>query len=496
MRLLGILLAAAVISVPLAARADDAQALLAKHRAYTGWRFNDPAIGRQDVAETVTDRDGKTTSEIRIVRVGAIYRSDTYSVKENATHSAGFTGNLFWYADQNGFTVPVIGDPAKVYLANDLFFTDGVGDLAWTVTGTQEKWNASYAVVRVTAAGAVPIDLYVDPATGAYAGATVDPGGPHEYTIHVLAYETLANGKRIISKWQRDGSDYTSAITDIKTNASVTNDDLHPPQPTASWTFSNAKPFPVELTKTRIIVTAKINGVQGRFLLDSGASDIFISGTFARRAGLKPIGHSEATTLYGTQKTDVGEAQSIELGGNTLSNVKLYFGQREMDTNAPDGLLGFGLLAAAFVTVDFENSTMQIQDPATVDIKGLPGVHVAVDLSSGQPVTPMGVQKNAATVNALLDTGAPQVILIDKRLVFNYGLHMTAVGVLGGCGLLDNMTLGPIVYDKPNACLGRSTGDIHSALIGYDFLKGLSKLQFDYTRAGLILVPRANAAKT
>lgn len=495
MRILGVLLAAAMAAAPLAVHADDASGLLAKHRSYTGWRFNDPSLGRQDLSEIAEDEDGKPRLEVHTIRVGAIFRTDTHDLKENVTFSRGFTGNVFWYADQNGFTVPIIGDPAKLALARDLFFTDGVGELPWRVTGTQQKWNASYTVVRVKQESSLPIDLYVDPTTGAYGGATLDPGGPHEVTYHILAYKDLPGGKRVISKWQTDDSTRTISLSTISTRAAVTNDQLHPPAPTATWQFTNPQPFPIELTKTRIIVKAKINGVEGRFLLDSGAADIFISGNFARRAGLTPIGHSVAYTLYGSQKTDVGQASSLEIGGNTLSDVKLYFGEREVDESAPDGLLGFGVLAAAFVTVDFEHSTMQIQDPSAVDVATAPGVHVAVDLSSGQPVTPMGVQQKAATVNALLDTGSPEVILIDKRLVFNYGLHMTDAGVLGGCGLLDNMTLGPIVYDKPNACLARNTTDLHAALLGYDFLKGLAKLQFDYTRAGLILVPRANGAK-
>lgn len=478
-------------AVPPLARADEtAASLLAKHHAYTGWHFNDAALGRQDESVTVDDADGKPLLDVHTLRVGAIFRTDTHDLKQNITYSDGFTGNIFWYADQNGFTVPIIGEPAQLALAKDLFFSDGLAELPWTANGTVQKWNASYSVFRVKQASAVPVDLYVDPATGAYGGVTFDPGGRYEQTYRVLAYKEIAPGKRVVCKWQIDGSDRTSQVTAIAASANIDNEALHPPAATAAWQFANQQPFPIELTKTRVIVKAKINGVEGRFLLDSGAADIFISGSFARRAGLKPIGHSKAYTLYGTQKTDVGQADSLEIGGNTLQNVKVYFGPADFDDDAPDGLLGFGLLAAAFVTVDFEHATMQIQDPSAVDVNGAPGVHVAVDLSTGQPVTPMNVQQKTTTVNALIDTGAPQVILIDKRLVFDYGLHMTAVSVLGGCGLLDDMSLGPIVYDHPNACLSHNSADLHAALIGYDFLKGLSKMQFDYARSLLVLVPR------
>jgi predicted aspartyl protease len=491
MRLLCLLLAATFVAAPLTARAGDTSAsLLGKHRAYTGWKFGDPGISNEEITETVAGADLKPVSVRHIRRIGAIFRTDIHDVKANIDYSQGFTGNIFWYADQNGFVVPIIGDPARVKLAQDFFFSDGIAELPWRITGTEHKWDKTYTVVRITHNTAATIDLYVDPQTGAYGGATFDPGGDNEVTYRVLAYADAAPGRKVISRWQIDGSKNTISDDPIKSGVTITNDDLHPPHATASWTFANTDPFPIELTKTRVIVKAKINGVEGRFLLDSGADDIFISGAFARRAGLKPIGHSEASTLYGTEKTDVGRASTLELGGNTLHDLTLYFGQESIDEDAPDGLLGFALLAGAFITVDFEHSKMQIQDPASVDNTSLPGVHVAVDLSSGQPVTPMGVQQKTAVVNALLDTGSPEVILIDEALPGKYGLHMTTAGVLGGCGLLDNMTLGPIVYDQPNACTVPDFG-IHNALLGYDFLKGLGKLQFDYSHAGLILVPRS-----
>lgn len=217
-------------------------------------------------------------------------------------------------------------------------------------------------------------------------------------------------------------------------------------------------------------------------------ASIFLSGAFARRAGVKPGGHSQIYSLYGTEKSDVGRVQTLEIGGNALRDVNVYFGSGEVDDEAPDGLMGFDLLAAAFVTVDLEKSTMQVRGPATVDPKDIPGVRIGVDLSNGQPVVPMGVQNKSATFNALLDTGSPRVILISKDLTSKYGLHMTDAGVLGGCGFLDNMTIGPIVYDRPNACT--VDWSVHEALLGYDFLKGLSKLHFDYTHAAMILTPR------
>jgi hypothetical protein len=63
MRLLGLFLAAGMTlaATPLVARADDAQALLAKHRAFVGWQLGDGAINSLVLDGTMTyQKDGAT----------------------------------------------------------------------------------------------------------------------------------------------------------------------------------------------------------------------------------------------------------------------------------------------------------------------------------------------------------------------------------------------------------------------------------------------------
>jgi len=490
MRFLRFVVAAVlVVAAAPVARADDPQGLLAKHQAFTGWKFLDPAMQSLTETQTIVDAGGKTVETDRIARIGAAYRNDTHIVKSNTDSSDGFTGRLFWYSDPNGFTVPVIGNAARTNLAEDLFFSDAVAALPWSVAGTKRLWNKTVDVVRVHQENAGDMDLYVDPDTGAYAGIEIDPTGQNDETIRVLAYGDAASGKKIITRWQYDGGTHTRVIGDVKTDANIAPDTLHPPAPSAHWQFSNSTPFPITLEHERIIVKAKVNGVQGTFMLDSGASNIFLSGAFARRAGLNATGHSEAYTLYGSDKTDVGQASSIEIGGNVLNDVTLYFGQAEFDANAPDGLLGFDLLAGAFVTVDFEHATMQIQDPQAVIDGTVPGVHVGVELSDGTPSAPMDIQKKSVTVDTTFDTGSPEFVLIPWDLPENYGLHFSLPSGSHGCGQLDDMSLGPIVYETPSACTDDALSG-RTALVGLDFLKGLGKLHFDYSHALVIMTPR------
>jgi hypothetical protein len=501
-------IAVAVFALPAAAMAtDDGTALQAKHRAFTGWQLGDGSIASLDLIETITtDKDGKTVQTLHTRRLGALYRVDETDAKTQESYSNGFTGNLFWRSDANGMTVPVLGDATKYDLTYDLFLSDAIEDLPWKVTGSTVIDGTSYAIVRVTQDNAFPIDLYVDPATGAYRRAVIDPGGNHEETVNVLGFGDATAGKKIINKWKYAGSSYTHQLTKIVANAGVTASDLHPPAQTASWTFANAA-VPIKITQYRIVVNAKVNGVPGKFILDTGASDIHFTEAFARKAGLKPIGESESMGIAGSLKDHVARVDSIDIGGNVLRNLKVSYGGDAIDDDVPDGLLGFSVLGSADVTLDFSNQTLRFQDPSSVDLSAAQGVHVAADLSDGTPVIPMKLN-DSVDVLATLDSGNPMSLLMSPQITTKYGLRMlvdnSLVGYLsshrliGGvsghyeateCGHVDQVALGPIKYVYVDACQSPSFSG-RDTLVSLDFLRKFDRIEFDYPHAHLVFIPQ------
>lgn len=509
MRLLALLLAAGFLAAPLAARAGDAASLLAKHKAYVGQQFGEGPNASLETTDSVTlDKDGKVIRTTQQRRVGIVFREDTADVESGTNRSDGFTGNIFWRSDENGFTVPVIGDPAKARLSEALVFAEATTGLPAASRGTQTIDGKSYAIVRVTQSAAMPIDVYVDPDTGAYKRVVIDPGGAYEHTINILAYSQASPGKKIISKWKYEGSTATHTLTKIAAVAGISNEELHPPAQTASWTFANPNPIPFKMGHYRIILDAKFNGVAGKFVLDTGADGIFLTKSFATRAHLKPIGKSSAGGIGGSISTKTMKADSFDIGGNVLRNVVVQSQDLKLGDEGSDGLIGFDLLAGTFATLDFDNSTLTIQDPSAVDPASIKGVHVAADLSSGQPIVPTKVN-GTIDLNALLDTGAPTHMLIPYDLVTKYGLrmliddslegylssHQIVAGIggyeVGECGTLDTVKLGPIVYDHPSTCKSGSF-DGTNGLIGLDFLKGFDKIYFDYPHTGLIFVPKSS----
>jgi len=510
-RAVGALLALVLLSsiAPRAARADDAASLLAKHRAFVGWQFGDGSLNSLKASGHTTKDDGTTASTFVERRAGIGWRRDTHNVARNTDSSAGFTGRIFWATNDSGFIRPELGDLQKYNIARDLIFNEATSTMTGTLRGTKDIDGKTYSIVRVASDVAYPIDLYVDPATGAYGRAVIDPDGTYETTVNIDAYAEAAPGKKIVSKWRYDDSKSVSTYDQIAGNAPVTNEDLHPPGQTAQWSFANGKSFPIVFRDSdtdydhAIYVDAVVNGVKGHFVMDTGASGFFFTQGFAGKAKLKRIDSSSASGIGGDVKTEVDRVDTMAFGDNVLSNVIVSAGKVDFGGRF-DGLIGFDLFAGAVVSVDLDKRTMTLYDPKAFEAQQQ-GFVLTVDLSEQVPQIPMKVN-GSTDVIALLDSGDSGDVDISNQLTTRYGVRMlvdnSASGYLkshkgfsgvGGvevddCGRLDSVSVGPISYTDAPACKSPSFYG-RQILVGFDFIKNFN-LIFNYPQAQLILIPR------
>jgi hypothetical protein len=266
-------------------------------------------------------------------------------------------------------------------------------------------------------------------------------------------------------------------------NANVTDDELHPPKATASWTFSSTESVPIHLTADRILVDATINGVKGTFILDTGADSIFLDERFANRANLEVVkGETQVASVYGMSKDRIRRANEINFGNASLHNVTVYsedfdqYSYRGLDAKGYAGMIGADFFAGAIVKLDVYDSKMTIMDPST-DLSAMTGIPLFVDLSGGDLTVPMTLDKTMA-VNAVLDTGNPGDILFGGKLVDKHFPFNPRV-----------LTLGPIQY-----IIGGWIGccmDANYALLGFDFLKHFDYV-FDYPHGRMFLTPNKN----
>ncbi len=507
-----LLIAALLFAVAGVARADDAQTLLAKHKAYVGWQFGDGNITSLVLTRDAINANGVLTQRAIEHRIALVYRRDYYS--NSSSGSTGFTGQVFWGTNGNGFTIPYVGSRAMNSLALDALFMEGTSELLAEMRPSATLDGKTIPVVRVTMKGAEPIDLYIDPDTGAYLRAVIDPGGGDETGLTIKSYRTIAGGKRLIGSWSFDGEKTTYAYTKVEVNAAVSNQQLHPPAPSATWMLHNDQPFPIRVTPDRMYVNAVVNGVSGRFIIDTGASAIFLTDDFANRAHVKTIGRSLAYGTGGTAKSLVRLADTIAVGGNILYDAVVSTINETLDDKqyheTVDGLLGYDLFAGTQVALNLSNQTMRIQSAdgaATVPPGGIP---VVVDLSGERPVAPMKID-DKLDINALLDTGGYNFSIVSRQ-IRDHGVIMVSSeltengqqadqGFLGGnrvirgvggdervyCGTLDKIALGPLVYTGMAICESYQW-NLHDGAIGFDFLRHFDYI-FDYPHSTIIMIP-------
>ncbi|MGC1379779.1 MAG: pepsin/retropepsin-like aspartic protease family protein [Candidatus Baltobacteraceae bacterium] len=475
------------------APAQDAASatLLAKHRAYVGWKLGDGTFSSVRINGSVTNSKGKKTQTFVMLSQGVVYHN-TYTLLDSAgavVHT-GYTGKLFWQSDVNGFPTPIYGDYAKFLASLTMLQQEGTSELPATLVGNKTVDGKALGVVRVTLNNADAIDCYVDPQTGAYVQATIDPGGSYETTFHILSYGDVLPGKKMMSSYRIDDGKDTHAFEKFEPNVAATNEELHPPAPLAAWTFGDQAPVPITVTHDRILVDATVNGVKGRFILDTGADAIYLDDRFADRVGASAMKtNTEADTMYGSVKTHLRRVESIQVGNATLHNALAYSENfregdyRGLDWKGYDGLIGYDLFAGAIVKLDVYGSTIAVLDPST-DLSGQRGLPILLDLSEGIPAIPMTLNKSIA-VNAMLDTGNPGIVFMNYDIAKKHHLPVATLGCTG----FDSLAVGPITYTNQEVCLGGLFSGY--MLLGFDFLKHFDYV-FDYPHGRMFMSPNKN----
>ncbi len=483
----------AVAFLPVCARAaDDAAALLAKHAAYAGWTGGDGTI--RTLRETgAATRDGKTVAVLRRLQSGQIYR-------ESATHSGGvfdrgFTGRVFWQSNVNGFTTRTVGDAVKALATDIEVANEELTRFPATVRGHETIDGVSTTIVRVTPDAGLPVDVYIDPQSGAYKRLTIDPDGKYEQDVDVLADTDVVGGKT------------TYAYTNIEINTEISADELHPPPAVATWTFGPAaQSTPIVVQDRQILLDATVNGHPGRFLFDTGASETVLTDSFARLVGAKPRGHSYVSGIGGGIRANVYRVETLAIGPNTLHDLTVATGleEREQREEHIDGLIGFDLLAGAIVDLDLDASTVRLYDPASMAPDHTQGITLRIDLSGGSPAVAM-IAGGRIPVNAIIDSGDSFFVAFSSQLVSRGRLkffsrpdslanELQFVGVNGhetdACGSLESLELGPISYRPVPACMSASMSN-NDVLVGFDFFKAFNYV-FDYPDGEILLSPRKN----
>ena len=523
-----------LLIAPLAATAvsEDPAAVLAKHKTYVGWAYGDgtlksarltvvaerPPDAPTPKPDATPDPLGSANGKRIELRRELLYRSGAsrYGFEAGAQ---GFTGALFWQSNVNGQTVTVRGKLARELLTEDLIDSEALGEAPAAARSETRFDGKNAAVVRIDPKNGVPADLYFDAETGAMLGATIQPDVPLEReTLHVVAYSEFAPGKRYVSAWRYGDSKIVDRVTKFEPNVPISDADLHPPAPQATWSFGEPRTVPINIVahtspysnrQARAVhVAVTVNGHPGTFLLDSGAGGLLVFDPLGKVAGLKDLGRTGYSGVNGRGvSATYARVDELTIGGNTLHNVIVT---HSAHGGGIDGIIGFDALAGAVFDVDLVTHRLTIHDPNGFDVEPKQGAWAFVpDLSTNHIGVPVKVGNNVLS-SVWLDTGddffvmfphelEKKTVALPNEIQLPGGLTFNQVEYYGGvdgsavepanCVRLNEIQVGPYRYQKAPACFAVNDAfGSDGGLVGFDFLHHFN-WTFDYPHNRVVLTP-------
>ena len=153
----------------------------------------------------------------------------------------------------------------------------------------------------------------------------------------------------------------------------------------------------VDLPASRILVTATIEGIEHPFIIDTGASSVFVRKSLFAKVTADGRGQlkSQVSTVEGEASTTLFRLRSVALGGAEVKSAPaaqsatidgLLDGVGQEVGQPIDGLLGGTFLREFFVTIDYPASHVSLRRYATRDHIVDEGSRIGIELSSASGV--------------------------------------------------------------------------------------------------------------
>jgi len=261
--------------------------------------------------------------------------------------------------------------------------------------------------------------------------------------------------------------------------------------------------LPMQLDEVHASIEVTVNGRPARLLLDTGADQIVLSASAAKRLGL-PV-RSTGTPGSGAAATYIASTTAIaDLGAGAIHRRKLTaYVVPFPEEFVYDGVLGTPFFATVLTTLDYQQRTVTLRSHAPLELSS-DGVQIPMRIESGKVL----VLASAAGVTGwfCVDTGAgnaltfftPAVKQYRLRDAFSPSVH-TITGVSAGGytrGTLvrvPNVTIGPfalnqVVAELSEAEQGAFASAQYAGNLGGE-LWSRFKVTFDYASRQMSLTP-------
>lgn len=275
--------------------------------------------------------------------------------------------------------------------------------------------------------------------------------------------------------------------------------------------------IPIELNGVHIFVQVRVNGSEPMwFILDTGAAVTVIDTETAKEMGLDLKGEIEARGAgEGSQQASFIADMSYEVGGVNLMHqrgtaiplrmLEPMFGRQI------DGILGYDFISRFAMTIDYDNSELNLFDRNSYEYAG-EGTVVPIRLEHGNPhvtatVTPFG--KSPIEADFLVDSGAGMSVgfttpFVEKNKLLSTlpkKFYFEGGGGVGGkmtsyIGRVKQFQIADLTFDDLICGFSQDTGGAGAnpdlaGIIGGEVLKCFT-VTFDYEHNRMIFEPGQN----
>ncbi|MDP9018539.1 MAG: retroviral-like aspartic protease family protein [Candidatus Eremiobacteraeota bacterium] len=434
--------------------------LLALHRAFTGWSFQEGTV--QNVRLTGTD-GGLALTEVRS-RAG--FRR-TRTTSGGLALSNGFDGTHFWQTDINGIRVDAGAARARLERAvfdvlNERF------ESSKTRFGSAAAFEGSrFESVRIEPSETPPIDLVIDPQSGKLLAAIIDPDGA-SFKIRNIQYADVGGGKKVIRAWTDNSNTYS--FSTVRINEGVEAAALRPPPETLSYREAGENGSSFVVRPTGIYVVGSFNGVKGTFKVDSGATCVLLSAAFAKRAHLTGGVSTRVGTFGDDLSAMITSADVVELPAVHIEHLGVFVAPDALDA---DGVVGFPYLSLVRLEVN------SAQDRVSARLARKTAMQGNVDFYGFVPKVDVTLPWSGARISVVVDTGAENAVYLPVQFL-RVGLEARIEGNAVGkkisglpCATMNDVRLGITTIDSGKACFFNTPlmGNALLGILGYEVLR-------------------------
>ncbi|MCB0358946.1 MAG: retropepsin-like domain-containing protein, partial [Bdellovibrionales bacterium] len=171
-----------------------------------------------------------------------------------------------------------------------------------------------------------------------------------------------------------------------------------------------------------VVVSVEINGIPGRFIIDSGADAFIVSRRFANAAGLPEMGSTTIDTVVGRSVVPVRRIDDFRFANIHGTGIDAVV----VDIGSFDGAIGVPLFRDAILQIDYLRRLVNVADASQFILEPQPEIPESALVAAPQFVLDSVVVDGIEVGPVRIDSGSSGGLHVGK----NRGASVLATSVL------------------------------------------------------------------